>query len=127
MKFIPFFLTLIGLCLSLTLSAQKSALVGDWEMAVPTQDGSMMTIKVSLKGDGTYSVDFGNDGTNEINGAYTTDGDKITIKDADGPQACPGEGIYTYTATETSLTMTRVSDACEGRGGPEGVMAMKRM
>lgn len=96
-------------------------------MNVPAQDGSTMNIKVSLKGDGSYTVDFGNDGTIEINGAYTTEEDKINIKDVDAPQACPGEAVYTYVATDSHLTMTRVSDPCEGRGGPDGVMMMKRM
>ncbi|MFN7117696.1 MAG: lipocalin family protein [Saprospiraceae bacterium] len=120
---------LLGLlfCLPFTAFAQAS-MVGDWKMQMPDDQGNMMTLKVSMKADGTYSVDFGADGSSEIEGKYTIDGNKITIEDISGPNACPNQkAVYTFALTETSNTMTRVTDPCEGRGGPEGKMVFTRM
>lgn len=120
---------LLGLlfCLPFTAMAQH-ALVGDWTMQIPDDQGNAMTLKVTLKENGTYTVDFGADGTGEIEGKYTIDGNKITLEDTGGPNACPNQkGVYTFAITENINTMTRVSDACDGRGGPEGKMVFTRM
>jgi len=114
-------------CLPFTLLAQ-SAIVGDWSMQMPDGQGGTMTMKVSMNENGTYSVDFGADGSSEIEGKYTIDGNKITIEDTSGPNACPNQkGVYTFVVTENTNTMTRVSDGCEGRGGPEGKMVFTKM
>jgi len=114
-------------CLPFTVFAQNS-FVGDWKMQVPDQAGKLMDLKVSMKNDGKLAVDFGNDGTIEVDGKYAIEGDQITIEDIGGPNACLNQkGIYKFVATETTFTMTKVSDPCEGRGGPEGKMVFTRM
>ena len=125
MKYIIRIVALLCFALPFTLSAQNSH-IGNWKMTVPTENGGTATIQVSMKSDGTYAVDFGVDGSIEVNGTYKMDGNKMTIKDVSGPNACPQEAVYTVAVTATSLTMTRVNDPCEGRGGPEGVMTFQR-
>ena len=109
--------------LPLGLMAQSPA--GTWKMSVPDQDGKMTPLKVDISENGTYAVDFGADGTVENKGKYTVDGAKMTIQDTEGSD-CMGEGVYTFKIEGNTLTMTRVSDGCTNRGGPEGVMSMQR-
>ena len=109
----------------LILSAQS--VTGDWKTEVPGPDGNSINFKVSMKSDGTYTVDFGQDGTIEISGSYQVDGDQMTIQDTGGAQACTsGKGVYKIEISGNSLTMTRISDSCEGRGGPTGVMSFTK-
>lgn len=112
--------------LPFTLAAQN-AVVGDWKLQIPDETGSLMNLKVAMKADGTFTVDFGGDGVNEIEGKYTVEGDQITIEDLSGPNACPNQkGIYKFVVAGDTNTFTRVSDPCEGRGGPEGKMLFTR-
>ena len=102
---------------------------GDWKITFPTQDGKTMDAKLSMA-DGKYTVDFGLDGTFEVEGDYTVEGDQITIKDSKGEQACLEEdaiGIYSFKVDDKSFVMTRVSDPCTGRGGPEGVLSFTKL
>ena len=85
----------------------------------------MTPLKVDISENGTYAVDFGADGTVENKGKYTVDGAKMTIQDTEGSD-CRGEGVYTFKIEGNTLTMTRVSDPCADRGGPDGVMKMER-
>lgn len=107
----------------MALAAQSP--VGTWKMSVPDQDGKMTPLSVTIADNGTYAVDFGADGTVETRGKYTLDKDKMTIQDTEGTD-CTAQGVYTIMVDEKNLTMTRVSDACTNRGGPEGVMKMER-
>ena len=116
------FCTALICCLALSISAQS--IVGKWKMEFSSDEGTF-AIAVDLKDNGTYTLDFGVDGTIEVNGKYTISGDTMTINDVDGD--CKGKGVYTAKATSTTLTMTRVTDECSNRGGPEGVMVAKRM
>lgn len=125
MEKVQHFLLLLCFCLPLSLWAQGSV-VGDWESEVPTEDGSMTALHVSIKADGTYTVDLGGDGSIDIKGKYTFEDGQMTIEDTGGPDSCPGKGVYKVEASADTLTMTRVSDECEGRGGPEGVMQMNK-
>jgi len=114
-------------CTPLTVLAQNS-FIGDWKMQIPDETGKLMDLKVSIKSDAKLTVDFGNDGTLEVEGKYVVEGDQITFEDISGPNACLNQkGIYKFVVTETTFVMTRVSDACEGRGGPEGKMAFTRI
>ena len=99
--------------------------VGTWKMSVPDQNGNMIPLKVNISADGTYAVDFGADGTVENKGKYTVEGEKMTIQDTEGSD-CTAQGVYTFKIEGDTLTMTRVSDGCTGRGGPDGVMTMQR-
>lgn len=117
------FLTTALLLSPLALLAQSP--VGSWKLPVPDGNGNMVTLKVDISDQGTYTLDFGADGTVETKGKYTLEGGKMTVQDTDGAE-CTGQGVYTIKVEGDTMTMTRVSDACEGRGGPEGVMVMKK-
>lgn len=113
--------------LPVSLMAQ-SELVGTWNLTLSGENGESMMLKVKLSDDGTYTVDFGGDGTVEINGKYSLKDSQITLEDTSGEYACPAsKGVYKYTVDETNLKLERISDTCEGRGGPTGIMAMTRM
>lgn len=125
MKHLPSFLILCCFFFSTSLSAQ-SDVVGEWKTMVPGQEeGSMMPILVSIKADNTYTVDFGADGAVEIKGAYQSKGNQLVIQDVEGSD-CTGKGIYTYEVSDEGMTMSRVSDECENRGGPDGKMVFSR-
>ncbi|HPI07710.1 MAG TPA: hypothetical protein PLM41_15075 [Saprospiraceae bacterium] len=115
-------LTLIMLA-PLALAAQSP--VGMWKLSIPGQDGKMIPLTVNIADNGTYTLDFGGDGVVETKGKYSLDKDKMTVQDTEGAD-CTAEGVYTIMVDEKTLTMTRVSDGCPNRGGPEGVMKMER-
>ncbi len=116
------------LCCVLPLSLfAQSDFVGSWKGEVSAPDGSSMTFSVVMAADGSYKVDFGMDGSIDIKGKYEEVDGKMTIQDVGGPEACSGKGVYQYAVSGNSLTMTRVSDECEGRGGPEGKMMFTKM
>lgn len=108
----------------MALAAQTTP-TGTWKMEIPDKEGNMIPTQVNISDDGTYAVDFGADGTADISGTYTIDGDKIMIQDDEGSE-CTAKGVYQFKVADDSLTMTRVSDECEGRGGPDGVMKMDK-
>ena len=116
---------LLGLILFIPMWLAAQSPVGNWKMSVPDQDGKMTPLAVTIADNGTYAVDFGADGTVETRGKYTLDKDKLTIQDTEGTD-CTAQGVYTIRVDEKNLTMTRVSDGCPNRGGPEGVMKMER-
>jgi hypothetical protein len=99
--------------------------VGAWKMSVPDQSGKMTPLKVDISADGTYVVDFGADGVVENKGKYTVESGKMTIQDTEGSD-CTEPGVYTFKIEGDTMTMTRVSDGCPNRGGPDGVMTMQR-
>lgn len=109
--------------LPLGLMAQSP--VGNWKMSVPDERGNLAPLSVNISADGTYAVDFGMDGTIENKGKYTLENAIMTIQDTEGSD-CAEIGVYTIKVEGDTLTMTRVSDSCPGRGGPEGVMTMQR-
>lgn len=114
-------------CLLLTIPFLSSSqdLVGTWKMMVPDQNGEMIPMHATMKADGTYQLDWGGDGQIEINGRYQQDDSKITIWDVDGE--CTAKGVYNWKIEGRTLTMTRISDGCAQRGGPDGVMQAERM
>lgn len=111
------------LILPLGLMAQSPA--GTWKMSVPDENGNLTNIQVNISDNGTYAVDWGADGSVETKGKYTAENGKMTIQDTEGGE-CTAQGVYNYKIEGNTLTMTRVSDGCDGRGGPEGVMVMQR-
>lgn len=121
----PIFRCLFAIVALFPLGLVAQSPVGSWKMSVPGQDGKMVPLKVDISADGTYAVDYMADGTVENKGKYTVEGEKMTIQDTEGSD-CTEKGVYTYKVEGNTLTMTRVSDACADRGGPEGVMKMER-
>lgn len=117
------FLTLALLLSPLSLMAQSP--VGSWKLPVPDGSGNMITLKVDISAEGTFTLDVGADGNIETKGKYTMDGAKMTIQETEGTE-CTGVGVYTIKIEGDTMTMTRISDACTDRGGPEGVMVLKK-
>ena len=107
----------------LTLAAQSPA--GSWKLNVPDENGTMIPLHVDISDDGTYTLDFGADGKVDARGKYSLDSDKMTIQDTEGSD-CTEAGVYAYKNDGTTMTMTRISDACTGRGGPDGVITMEK-
>ena len=121
---------MVGMVCLLPLSlVAQDPLVGDWKTMIPGDQGQMVPMKVSIKADGTYALDFGMDGTVDINGAYQRNGDDMTIWDVSGQTDCDKKGVYKVAIASDgkSYSMTRVSDECQGRGGPEGKMSFQRL
>ena len=57
-------------------------------------------------------------GSTVVSGTYTLSGNKITFTDKSGKDACPGKGVYQYSAVGRGLTFKRISDSnakCAGR------------
>ncbi len=123
MKAITRFFLLALFLLPISLAAQS--LAGTWKMEVPDGNGGMMMMKATLSEDGNYALDWGADGSVEIKGKYEAKDGQVTIWDTEGSD-CTGKGVYKYAISGNTMTMTRVSDACTDRGGPEGVMTMQR-
>lgn len=119
------FRLLLTLMIMLPFGLFAQSPVGAWKMSVPDENGKMTPLTVTISADGTYAVDFGADGNVETKGKYTLDGGKMTIQDTEGSD-CTETGVYTLKVDGDTLTMTRVSDGCTNRGGPEGVMSMQR-
>jgi hypothetical protein len=117
------FLTLTVLLSPLSLMAQSP--VGSWKLPVPDGSGNMITLKVDISAEGTFTLDVGADGNIETKGKYSMDGAKMTIQETEGTE-CTGVGVYTLKVEADTMTMTRISDACTDRGGPEGVMVLKK-
>ncbi len=117
------FLTLALLLSPLSLMAQSP--IGSWKLPVPDGSGNMITLKVDISAEGTFTLDVGADGNIETKGKYTMDGAKMTIQETEGTE-CTGVGVYTIKVEGDTMTMTRISDACTDRGGPEGVMVLKK-
>jgi hypothetical protein len=118
----PLFLACMAM-LPFGLMAQSP--VGAWKMSVPDENGKMTPLKVDISADGSYAVDFGADGVVENRGRYTVDGAKMTIQDTEGSD-CAEPGVYTLKIEGDTMTLTRVSDGCANRGGPDGIMTMQR-
>lgn len=109
-------------CLAVSLSAQS--IMGKWKFEFPSDEGTMI-MSAEMKSNGTYALDYGNDGSVEMTGKFTQDGDLFTISDDAGD--CTGKGVYKIKVAGDTLTMTKVSDECSNRGGPEGIMIAKKL
>jgi hypothetical protein len=107
--------------LPFTVLAQASV-AGDYTSQSPNEQGTLTTLKVSMKADGTFTVDFGADDKIDVTGKYTIEGDQITLEDS----YCPNQkGVFKLAMTETVTTLTVVTDPCK-RGGPEGKIVLTR-
>jgi hypothetical protein len=77
-------------------------------------------------GAGGMSIEFGANGRfhvteggqSIVEGTYKADGDKLTLTDVSGPQACAGKaasGTYYWRLDHSALTLTKADDPCEDR------------
>jgi outer membrane lipoprotein-sorting protein len=113
------------LTLTATAFTQRSAIMGKWTGAFAGPDGQSMKFTMVISDD-TYQIDFGMDGTPDVTGAYTADGDQVTVWDTAGENICPSDqkGVYRYAVEGDMVTFTKVTDACPGRGNEP--MVLKR-
>ena len=123
MRTIHRLLLLAFLFLPIGLMAQS--ITGTWEMTMPGENGEPVKFQAKISEDGTYTLDWMADGKIEAKGKYEISGNQVTIQDTEGSD-CKGKGVYKYKIEGNTMTMTRVSDECPDRGGPEGVMKMTR-
>jgi len=106
------------LLLPFTLAAQN-ALLGNWLIQYADDSGNSLPVQFTVKADGTYFFDAGVDGSADIEGKYTLEGDQITLEDTGGSYACTGQkGVYKVAVEADTTTLTRVADPCALRGGP---------
>lgn len=120
-----FFCSMLTLMIMLPLGLMAQSPVGNWKMSIPDEKGNMIPLKVDISADGTYSLDFGADGVIDGRGNYTLEGGKMTVQDTEGSD-CKEKGVYALKIEGDMLTMTRESDGCANRGGPDGVMTMQK-
>lgn len=114
MKTHIFLFAMLFLMTSFALSAQSIA--GDWAFERTAPDGTKVTNTMSMKEDGTFTVDFASDGQVNVLGTYTIDGNKITISDTPKESPCYGMlGVYNFKLAGDTATITLVEDACEIR------------
>jgi len=86
------------------------ALVGTWTNSL----GTVWTIKP----DGTFDVDLKHHGQRDAWGAYSVDGDMVSLVRLGGinPKGCDGKGVYRFSRPDkNSLHFTLVSDTCKLR------------
>lgn len=106
--------TLIALIVFVSTPTINNDLVGKWRL--DTSNGSVV---VEMKADMTWEVDFNGDGAADARGTYRTEGDKLFIQDTEG-DCTNAKAEYTYRISGNTLSMTKISDECEGRGGNIG-------
>lgn len=89
---------------------------GTWKMTIMDPDGNAIAVSLTFE-DGTYKSDIGMDGSIDIEGTYTLNGDQITLTDKpdSSPMACKEEGVYKISITGNKLSFSTVSDNCMGR------------
>ncbi|MBV6653883.1 MAG: hypothetical protein KI786_09015 [Mameliella sp.] len=115
----------LGLFLGTANLSAQSQLAGDWKTSFTDEEGQTWKLKLTMKTDQTYVVDFNADGSAEIEGTYSTKGNEVTIQDVKGSE-CKGKGVYKFTIEGDGLLMEAIEDACPGRKGPDGKMSFTR-
>ena len=101
-------------------------ITGDWSSALQDREGNSIPVTLSFTAD-TYAADFGNDGTVDVAGSYTLEGNQISMTDReDIEEPCPGTGVYTILLEGNEMRLELVSDDCEVRKGALSTMVMTR-
>ncbi len=97
------FFQLIALLILFTLPADLmgQSLTGSWKIEGADPEGNAFIIKAQMTEDGTYSLDWGNDGKVEVKGTFTVEGDQVTIQDTEGNE-CKGKGVYRWPLPTTN-------------------------
>ena len=121
MRTLFFFLAIF--CFSTTGLTQNPQ--GSWIITTPTPDGEQVTWKLTFKSDGAYTVDFDVDGSVEVTGKYSTDGNTITVQNDPECGCCPDKGIYKFGLKDGRLWMDPVEDTCVNRKPPQKVFFSK--
>ncbi len=106
------------------LGWSQSDLQGAWLIDYQTESGPIEVLLELMEG-GEHQIDLGNDGTPDIKGVWTVEGDQVTIVDNQGEVSCPDDTVFVYKVEGEKLTFTAIKDPCQ-RGGPEGILEFTR-
>jgi hypothetical protein len=89
-------------------TCNAAGLVGKWV-------GTMVTF--TLNGDGTFHAVGANQAMYDVTGTYTVADCQLSLTDLTGTNACPASqvGVYAFAVSGAQMTLTLVSDACQGR------------
>ena len=91
--------------------ANASPLAGTW-----TRNFNGSTVTITLKTNGSYTVDMPGGSDAEVSGEYTIDGDRLTLVDQGGNNASTmGEAVYRFAVSEGQLTLTPIDEPDENR------------
>ena len=101
-------------------------ITGDWASSLADREGNMIPVTLSFTAD-AYTADFGSDGTVDVAGTYTLDGNQISMTDKEATdEPCPGTGVYNILLEGDEMRLELVDDECEMRKGALKTMVMKR-
>ena len=92
--------------------AGSDCLSGTWNCTLPDS-----TVAMTITGNAISATVKAGPMTMDVAAKFTLDGKKFSIEDTGGKLACkPGVvGTYTHTCSGTSLSFSKISDACDGR------------
>lgn len=85
-------------------------LAGNWTKTV---EGRTCTLTFSA--DNKWQAEFIDDATTDVWGNCTISGNQITIMDEGGEFMSHDPGVYNFSVTSSSLTLSLVNDPAEGR------------
>jgi hypothetical protein len=88
-------------------------LIGSWK----AMDATGNPVTLTFKFNETFSVDFDNDGKNDVWGKYTFFLDYLRFDDAkeECETDCTEQGLYSYEINGKNLTFSPYADQCEKR------------
>lgn len=88
-----------------------SLLAGTWTRSF---NGSIVTI--TLKDNGSYTVNMGAGSTVDVRGRYAVENDQVTFLDEGGNNASSaGEAVYRFAISDGQLTLTAIDEPDENR------------
>ena len=110
--------TLIVLTCMLTLAGCKGdgntesqSVVGNWTRLFNGSD-----ITITLKTNGSYTVDMDGDSKAEVKGQYAIENEQITFTDQGGKNASSmGQAVYSFTVNGNQLTLTVINEPDNNR------------
>lgn len=117
--------SVLALC---AVALASSALSGTYATTVPKSAGGLAGNWTLVFASPKYTVT--DNGSTVVTGTYALSGTKITFTDKSGKDACPGKGVYRYSAVGTTLTFKRISDSnakCAGRRAVLGSKFTKKL
>jgi hypothetical protein len=91
--------------------ASTSVLAGTW-----ARDFNGSTVTITLKANGSYTVNMDSDATADVRGRYAVTDDQVTFRDEGGNNASTlGEAVYRFVVDDEQLTLTPIDEPDENR------------
>ena len=110
-----FSISLLGVsALSVGLALTSSSA---WAADLPAGDYAAGGVVLTLAKDGTFHANQGKE--SKVSGKYTVSGNQVKFTDLAGEWACKADvvGTYGWKLDAGTLTLSKVSDACDDRSG----------